>query len=137
MRKVMIVAGDDSSAHRIVTTGRPGLHIAPIELDQYRFRRRFGISLHRERNRHLIAELWPFDIDLRDYGATRDQFALLGGPLRQARAEREDEIAFRDQFVGNRRREAAADADRPWISRKQSVAAHRGRKQRADTVGKR
>ena len=88
-------------------------------------------------DRHLVAELAGLDVDLRDDRARRDQLAALGGPVREAGAEAEDEIALGDQFVGRRRGESAADADRPGMLRKQPVAAHRRREQRADAIGQR
>ena len=45
-------------------------------------------------------------------------------PLREAYAKSENEIAFKDQLVRNRRGEAAADAKRPGIFGEQAVAAH-------------
>ena len=132
----MIVAGADALAHCVIAaTGFAASSLT--KLRQQCFRGRLGVAMHRKLHRHLIAQFRHVDIDLRHHGAGRDQLALLGGPLRQAGAERQNKIALRDQLIGNRRREAAADADRPGISRKQSVAAHRRRQQRADAVGER
>ena len=93
--------------------------------------------MHRVLDRHLVSEFRRLDIDLRDHGAGSDQLALLGGPLRETRAESENEVALRDQIVGDRRRKSAADADRPRVFRKQPVTAHRCRQQRADAIGER
>ena len=57
--------------------------------------------------------------------------------MRETRAESENEIALRDQIIGDRRRKSAADADRPRVFRKQPVTAHRCRQQRADAIGER
>ena len=101
MREVMIVAGADALAHRVAAAA--GLaHAAPIEFRQQGLCRRLGVAMHGKLHRHLIAELRHLDVDLRHHRARRDQLALLGGPLREARAEPENEIAFRDQLVGDR-----------------------------------
>ena len=87
--------------------------------------------------KHLFASCDAIDIDLGDGGTGGDEVAALGGPLREAGAEREDQIALRDQLVRRRRGEAAADADRPWIAGEQAVAAYRGGQQRARALRQR
>ena len=65
-----------SSSARMASRGHPGIGVDGV-LD-----------------RHLVAELARLDVDLRHHGAGGDQLAALGGPVRQAGAEGEDEIAL-------------------------------------------
>jgi hypothetical protein len=83
------------------------------------------------------ARIARLDVDLRHHGAGRDQLAALRGPVRQAHAEADDEIALRDQLVRRRRGKAAADADRPRVAGKQPMPADRGGQQRAGAFGQR
>ena len=113
----MIVAGADALAHGVGSSAG-SLLAAPPQLCQHRLRGRFRVAVHGHLYRHLIAELRHVDIDLRDDRAGRDKLAFLGGPLGEAGAKGENEIAFGDQLVGDGRRKAAADADRPRIAGK-------------------
>ena len=124
---MMVVAGADAFTHRVIAAAGSRLYPAPVELAEQCFRGRSRIAMHRNLDRHLITDPSCLDVDLRDYGLRGDQLAFLGRPLRQTGAEGDDAIAFRDQLVGDRRREPAADAERPGIAGKQSVAADRGR----------
>ena len=134
----MIVAGANPLAHCVAAAAGFGrLQASAVELDKQSLRRRACVAMHGMLDRHLIAELRRLDIDLRDHGAGRDQLAALGRPLRETCAEAENEIALGNQLVGDGRGKAAADAERPGISGKQAMAAHRRRQQRADAIGQR
>ena len=134
MRIVMVIAGANALPHRVGAAAGPRLPPASIELVEQLFRGRLRIAMHRNLDRHLITDLSRLDIDLRNHGAGGNQFAFLGRPLRQARAEGDNAIAIRDQLIGDRRRKAAADAERPRIAGKQSVTADRSRQQRAGAL---
>src|SRR5262245_13959041 len=88
-------------------------------------------------HRPLVAKLRRFDIDLRNGRARRDQLAFLGGPLCEAHTKSKNEVTLGNQLVCDGRGKTAANAKRPWIVRKKSVATDRRRKQRAQSVGKR
>src|ERR1700688_881854 len=120
MGKMMIVARANALAHRIVaaTTLFGTCDTAPVERCQQRFRRRPRVAVHRMLDGHLIAELGHIDIDLCDDRTGGDQLALLSSPLRKTCTEAENKIALRDQFIGDWRGKAAADADRPGALRK-------------------
>src|SRR5215510_123351 len=137
MRTVTIVAGTDALARNIVAATQFSGRRTPLaELAQERLSRRFRVAKHGVLHRHLITQLWCLDIYLRDSCTWSNQFALFGGPLRETHAKAEDEIASGDHLIRGRRGKATADANRPLIVRKQTVAANRRREQRAHGIGK-
>ena len=96
MRIVVVVAGANALAHRLIAAAGSTCHATPVEFAEQSFSRRLRVAMHRNPDWHLITDLCRLDIDLRDHGAGGDQLAFLGRPLRQARAESDDAIAFRD-----------------------------------------
>src|SRR5262249_19710288 len=113
MRKMMIVTGPDSFAGSIIAA--PGCSARCAKLGQKGFRCRLRIAKYGEMHRPLVAELRRFDINLSDSRFRRDQLAFLSGPLREAHAKPQDEVAFGNKLVRGRRGKTAADAKRPWI----------------------
>src|ERR1700728_2277241 len=111
---MMIIAGTNAIAHGVAATARHGRLPAP-ELDKQCLRRYTRVAMHGVLDWHLIAELRPLNIDLRDHRARRDQLAPLRRPLRKACTKAENEVALGNQFVGNGRGKAAADAERPRV----------------------
>ena len=114
-------------ARRFVAPPLARTGAAAVQLGQQCLRRDPGVGLNGMLDGHLVSQPRRIDIDLRNRGTRGDQLAALGRPVRQARAEGDDEVALADQLVGGRRGEPAADADRPRVFREQAVAAYRGR----------
>jgi hypothetical protein len=73
----MIVAGADALAQRLIVTARPRLRAAPVELAEQSFRRRLRVSMHRNLDRHLIADLSRLDIDLLAPKATMQSLSAI------------------------------------------------------------
>src|SRR5262249_55243263 len=90
MLTVTIAAGTDQLARNIDEPSQfSGRHTPLAALAQERLSRRFHVAKHCVLHRHLITQLWCLDINLRDSCTWSNQFALLGGPLRESHAKAE------------------------------------------------
>src|SRR5262249_146635 len=127
VREIMVVARTDSLARSIVAA--TGFRTSCTKLSQQGFRCRSCIAQHGKMYWPLVAQPRGFDIDLCNGGVRRDQPPFLGSPLREAYAKSKNEVAFGNQLVRGGRGKATANAKRPWILRKQPMAAKGGRKQ--------
>jgi hypothetical protein len=99
---VVVVAVTDARPNVIAAAALRIGRAAPCQLGQQCLRGRLRVTVHRMLDRHLVAQLGSFDVDLRNRRAGRDEPAPLGRPLREARAESGDEVALGDQLVCSR-----------------------------------
>ena len=113
--------------------GCPVLHAG----GEQRPRRRGGVADDGDVDRPVRAERVRVDVDLDHLRARGDERAVARRPAGERGAEGEHQVGLRDQPGGDRRGEAAGDADRPRRAGEQPVAHRRGGEHGADRVAER